>query len=536
MVCKYLWEGCLLWLNRTWRCAQGVPSPLLVPQHCICIWEHLCFMKFVFVSVYLCALPCPPCPQFVFVNGNMCNWDLYFRSCLCITFVFKMEYIYEIVHIYALFNVHLSIWNVVPVYLFVIVNLCIFLWLCTCVFFVIVCLCIFHMLLQMSRLLAWVIAFLASKWFLTSVGKHVSPQIAGSSARIITFPASKGFLVGVRKSVIFQSAWTSAREVALIASKRFFSRMLPHVCLENTSLVARIVALVTAELLHPWMCCHVLSEGNPFTERRDALVALETFFPWMSEQVPLEVFCSCAGIVALFVTKRLFSWMGSHVDSKVVSCWVVALWTNKGLLPWMSSYVAFKIKSCCTRVVALWTNKGFLSAVNSNVSFQLGGCIKRIAALAAIVSFLSDRVKIVDIRLSCHLNFLGFGLCFQWVLLVTKSITEDWLKSGDIKIKKGKVAILINFFTLTQIAALGTWIVGESSLYKYLSLKMSPNSCSAAIGYCFGRTKSIRLMQKYLVILHSGQHGIILLPYIIVNMALSIYLIFWLTWHYPPTL
>ena len=49
-----------------------------------------------------------------------------------------MEYIYEIVHIYALFNVHLSIWNVVPVYLFVIVNLCIF---CDCVpmyFFVVV--------------------------------------------------------------------------------------------------------------------------------------------------------------------------------------------------------------------------------------------------------------------------------------------------------------------------------------------------------------------------------------------------------------
>ena len=88
---------------------SSLSSPCASTLHLYLYLRTLHFMKFVFVSVYLCALPCPPCPQFVFVNGNMCNWDLYFRSCLCITFVFKMEYIYEIVHIYALFNVHLSI-------------------------------------------------------------------------------------------------------------------------------------------------------------------------------------------------------------------------------------------------------------------------------------------------------------------------------------------------------------------------------------------------------------------------------------------
>ena len=42
--------------------------------------------------------------------------------------------------------------------------------------------------------------------------------------------------------------------------------------------------------------------------------------------------------------------------------------------------------------------------------------------------------------------------------------------------------------------------------------------------------------QQYPPTLYSGQHGIIHLSYVLVNMTLSIYLIFWSTWHYPPTL
>ena len=68
----------------------------------------------------------------------------------------------------------------------------------------------FHVPVQLNRLFAEIFAFLASKWFLTSVGK----------------------------SVIFQTVLISARVTALIADKGLFFSMLPHVSLEITSFVA----------------------------------------------------------------------------------------------------------------------------------------------------------------------------------------------------------------------------------------------------------------------------------------------------------
>ena len=66
------------------------------------------------------------------------------------------------------------------------------------------CWCLVYMIFQITGLPAWVFAFLASKGFLTSVGKHV----------------------------IFQSAWPPAREAALITGKGFLSRMLQLVFLD----------------------------------------------------------------------------------------------------------------------------------------------------------------------------------------------------------------------------------------------------------------------------------------------------------------
>ena len=84
----------------------------------------------------------------------------------------------------------------------------------------------------------------------------------------------------------------------------------------------------------------------------------------------LEISCSCAGIVALSAMIRLFSCMGSHVDSKIVSS--------------------------CVREVALCANKRLLSAVNSHVGFQIGKFVTRVAALIAIVIFLCIRLDLVD--------------------------------------------------------------------------------------------------------------------------------------------
>ena len=109
--------------------------------------------------------------------------------------------------------------------------------------------------LQIMGLPAWIFAFLASKRFLTSVGKHV----------------------------IFQSAWPPAREAALIAGKGILSRMLQYVFLDIISLDAWIVALVTTEMPLPWMCWHVLFEVAPLCEGRGTMGAFKGLLPWKNE-------------------------------------------------------------------------------------------------------------------------------------------------------------------------------------------------------------------------------------------------------------
>ena len=113
----------------------------------------------------------------------------------------------------------------------------------------------FHSCLQIMGLPAWIFAFLASKRFLTSVGKHV----------------------------IFQSACPPAREAALIAGKGILSRMLQYVFLDIISLDAWIVALVTTEMPLPWMCWHVLFEVAPLCEGRGTMGAFKGLLPWISE-------------------------------------------------------------------------------------------------------------------------------------------------------------------------------------------------------------------------------------------------------------
>ena len=120
----------------------------------------------------------------------------------------------------------------------------------------------FHMRFQITGLRAWVFAFLASKGFLTCVGKHV----------------------------IFQSAWPPAREAALIAGKGLLSRMLQHVFLDIISLDAWIAALVTTETPFLWMCWQVLFWSDPSVCLKEEVQWMQWkgFFPWMSENVPFE--------------------------------------------------------------------------------------------------------------------------------------------------------------------------------------------------------------------------------------------------------
>ena len=46
-------------------------------------------------------------------------------------------------------------------------------------------------------------------------------QITGLPELVFAFLASKGFLISIGKHVVFQSAWPPAREAALIAGKGF---------------------------------------------------------------------------------------------------------------------------------------------------------------------------------------------------------------------------------------------------------------------------------------------------------------------------
>ena len=201
-------------------------------------------------------------------------------------------------------------------------------------------------------------------WDSQGIVNFVSFQITGLPAWVFAFLASKGFLTSVGKHVIFQSAWPPAREAALITGKGFLSRMLQHVFLDIISLDAWIVALVTTETPLPWMCWHVLFEVTPLCE--GTMGAMKGFFPWISVHVPFENMCPCGGIFALFATIRL------------------------------SSRVDFKPARLIARVVALWTNKRFLSAVNAQVGFQIGKFGTRVAALIAIVIFLCIRLDLVD--------------------------------------------------------------------------------------------------------------------------------------------
>ena len=146
---------------------------------------------------------------------------------------------------------------------------------------------------------------------------HMRFQITGLRACVLAFLASKGFLTSVGKHAIFQSAWRPAREAALIAGKGFLSKMLQHAFLDIISLDAWIVALVTTETPLSWMSVHMSFE------------------------------CPCGGIFALFATMRLFARVDLHVDSKPASliARVVALWTTKGFSPLWARMWAFKMES-----------------------------------------------------------------------------------------------------------------------------------------------------------------------------------------------
>ena len=95
----------------------------------------------------------------------------------------------------------------------------------------------------------------------------------------------------------------------------------------------------------------------------------------------------------------------------------------------MGSHVGSKSISCRARVVAVCANKGLLSAVNSHVDFQLGRCVTSIAALVAIVTFLSIRLKIVDIEFSGHVEYFKFwslySICVAGSYLITDGL--DWM-------------------------------------------------------------------------------------------------------------
>ena len=91
-------------------------------------------------------------------------------------------------------------------------------------------------------------------WCLGCMLFHVSPQISSLCACVVALLASKGFLASVGKHMHPQIMWKSTRKTALIASKQFFSSMLPLVYLEMVSSVTWMVTLITSETLLPWMC------------------------------------------------------------------------------------------------------------------------------------------------------------------------------------------------------------------------------------------------------------------------------------------
>ena len=122
--------------------------------------------------------------------------------------------------------------------------------------------------LEVEKLPAWVFAFLASKGFLTSVGKHV----------------------------IFQSAWPPAREAALIAGKGLLSPEQVSMCF------LRICSLVEEYL-------HRLQLGNNLKNRRKCvhhlgLKARRKGLKKVSSSLTLQTYQTC-----IQPALKVFKWM-----------------------------------------------------------------------------------------------------------------------------------------------------------------------------------------------------------------------------------
>ena len=89
-------------------------------------------------------------------------------------------------------------------------------------------------------------------WCLGCMPFHVPLLLNGLLACIIALLASKGFLASVGKHASSQTAWSAVRETALITCTRFFSGMLLHEWLH------------WSQLKLPWMCWHMLFEVTLF--------------------------------------------------------------------------------------------------------------------------------------------------------------------------------------------------------------------------------------------------------------------------------
>ena len=112
-----------------------------------------------------------------------------------------------------------------------------------------------HVLLQITRLNASIIALVALEWLFSCViHHHVGFQLTSSNAGKLACCASVRLFSRVGSFVVLQSAWLDCSIVALIAFMWLLPRVRPHVLLQVTIWSASEVALVTLERL--FSCVH----------------------------------------------------------------------------------------------------------------------------------------------------------------------------------------------------------------------------------------------------------------------------------------
>ena len=201
----------------------------------------------------------------------------------------------------------------------------------------------------------FLVLLLSNIWLPPVLPRHVLLKVTRLLAWETALIARVGLFSSVSALVYFQTARLRARIVALVTLERFFSWMGPNVCLKVGSIFAGVVTFCATETLFSRVCQYVSPEINSLFARVVALCAAEGIIAWVDPHVCHEVASCCARVVALCAVERLLTRMSQQMCLEATSCSarVATLIAVERLFSRMFPHVPLETISTCARVLAL---------------------------------------------------------------------------------------------------------------------------------------------------------------------------------------